>query len=111
MDWGALGDYTKDLSQARRSPNPFVKKAAGPCETGDGERLSAFRAGATHLGKRFAAGEHVQAAFGGLQDSAPRAALLALHARMEDVGPGAWEDPKLVQSGCGGLTTWCHVAA
>ncbi len=97
MDWGALGDYTKDLSQARRSPNPFVKKAAGPCETGDGERLSAFRAGATHLGKRFAAGEHVQAAFGGLQDSAPRAALLALHARMEDVGPGAWEDPKLVQ--------------
>ncbi|MBV8693355.1 MAG: winged helix DNA-binding domain-containing protein, partial [Actinobacteria bacterium] len=34
---------------------------------------------------------------GGLQDSAPRAALLALHARVEDVAPNTWEDPSLVQ--------------
>jgi Winged helix DNA-binding domain len=94
VDWGALGDYTKDLSQARRSPNPFLKGAGA---TIDGDRLSAFRACATHLDKRLAAGEHIEAAIGGLQDSAPRAGLLALHARMEHVGPGDWEDPKLVQ--------------
>jgi hypothetical protein len=32
-----------------------------------------------------------------LQDSAPRAALFALHARMRDIHPGSWEDPALVQ--------------
>ena len=36
-------------------------------------------------------------AWAGLQDSVPRAALLALHARVHDVGPSAWEDPSLVQ--------------
>ena len=33
----------------------------------------------------------------GLQDSVPRSALHSLHARVEGVGPDAWEDPALVQ--------------
>jgi hypothetical protein len=52
---------------------------------------------ATHLDERSGAGELARAAYGGLQDSAPRAALLSLHARVEDVQPDSWEDPALVQ--------------
>ena len=37
------------------------------------------------------------AAWAGLQDSMPRAALLSIHARVEGTGPDAWEDPALVQ--------------
>jgi hypothetical protein len=37
------------------------------------------------------------AAWAGLQDSMPRAALLSIHARVEGTGPSAWEDPSLVQ--------------
>jgi hypothetical protein len=38
-----------------------------------------------------------QAAWAGLQDSMPRAALLSLHARVEGVEPSSWEHPSLVQ--------------
>ena len=38
-----------------------------------------------------------QAAWAGLQDSMPRAALLSLHARVEEVRPSTWEDPSLAQ--------------
>ena len=38
-----------------------------------------------------------RAAWAGLQDSMPRAALLSIHARVGDAGPFAWEDPSLVQ--------------
>ena len=38
-----------------------------------------------------------KAAFAGLQDSMPRAALLSLHARVEGVAPSSWEDPALIQ--------------
>ena len=37
------------------------------------------------------------AAWAGLQDSMPRAALLSLHARVESVEPSTWEHPSLVQ--------------
>lgn len=37
------------------------------------------------------------AAWAGLQDSMPRAALLSIHARVEGTQPNAWEDPSLVQ--------------
>jgi len=37
------------------------------------------------------------AAWAGLQDSMPRAALLSIHARVEATEPDAWEDPSLVQ--------------
>jgi hypothetical protein len=38
-----------------------------------------------------------RAAFIGLTDSMPRAALLSIHARVADTGPSAWEDASLVQ--------------
>ncbi len=38
-----------------------------------------------------------RAAWAGLQDSMPRAALLSIHARVEGTEPGTWEDPSLVQ--------------
>jgi Winged helix DNA-binding domain len=37
------------------------------------------------------------AAWAGLQDSMPRAALLSMHARVDGIEPGTWEDPSLVQ--------------
>jgi hypothetical protein len=38
-----------------------------------------------------------RAAWAGLQDSMPRAALLSLHARVEGAEPSTWDDPSLVQ--------------
>ncbi len=38
-----------------------------------------------------------RAAWAGLQDSMPRAALLSLHARVEGVEPSTWENPSLAQ--------------
>ena len=38
-----------------------------------------------------------RAAWAGLQDSMPRAALLSIHARVEGAHPSTWEDPSLVQ--------------
>ena len=38
-----------------------------------------------------------RAAWAGLQDSMPRAALLSLHARVEKVEPSTWDDPSLAQ--------------
>ncbi|HEU4671903.1 MAG TPA: hypothetical protein VFS32_03310, partial [Candidatus Limnocylindrales bacterium] len=39
-----------------------------------------------------------RAAWAGLQDSMPRAALLSIHARVEDTRPTTWEEPPLVQT-------------
>src|SRR5487761_2764202 len=38
-----------------------------------------------------------RAAWAGLQDSMPRAAVLSIHARVQGTEPGTWEDPSLVQ--------------
>src|SRR5437660_38630 len=38
-----------------------------------------------------------RAAWAGLQDSMPRAALLSIHARMRGTEPSTWEDRSLVQ--------------
>jgi len=38
-----------------------------------------------------------RAAWAGLTDSMPRAALLSIHARVRDTRPDTWEDPALVQ--------------
>jgi hypothetical protein len=43
------------------------------------------------------AGSLRQAAWAGLQDSMPRAALLSIHARVEGTRPDTWEDPSLAQ--------------
>lgn len=62
-------------------------------------QILAFRCRSQHLDERLPAGAHSlrTAARAGLQDSVPRSALHALHARVADVGPTAWEDPALVQ--------------
>src|SRR2546427_10196099 len=61
------------------------------------ENVLAFRQRATYLHRRLPLGRLAEAAFAGLQDSAPRSAVLALHARVKDVSPSAWKDPRFVQ--------------
>lgn len=51
-----------------------------------------------HLHERLPAGSYLEAARFGLQDTVPRDALLALHARVEECAPDAWEAPGLVQT-------------
>jgi winged helix DNA-binding protein len=43
------------------------------------------------------AGSLRRAAWAGLQDSMPRAAVLSVHARVDGTGPTAWDDPAFVQ--------------
>src|SRR5438128_4887672 len=61
------------------------------------EKVLAFRQRATYLHRRLPPRRLVEAAFAGLQDSSPRSAVLALHARVKDVLPSAWRDPRFVQ--------------
>ena len=63
------------------------------------EQILAFRRRVGGLEQRAPASPDAlrRAAWAGLQDSMPRAALLSLHARIEDVGPSTWEDPALAQ--------------
>jgi hypothetical protein len=62
-------------------------------------QILAFRRRVGALDQRLPAGRLSlrRAAWAGLQDSMPRAALLSIHARVEGAGPSAWEDPSLVQ--------------
>src|ERR1041385_78794 len=62
-------------------------------------QILAFRRRVGALDQRNPAGRRSlrQAAWAGLQDSMPRAALLSIHARVEGTGPSSWEDPSLVQ--------------
>ena len=63
------------------------------------KQILAFRRNVGALDQRLPAGRRslLQAAWAGLQDSMPRAALLSIHARVEGAGPSAWDDPSLVQ--------------
>jgi hypothetical protein len=63
------------------------------------EQVLAYRRAAGSLDERLPPGQRSleRAAWAGLQDSMPRAAVLSLHARVAGVGPSAWEDPALVQ--------------
>ena len=62
-------------------------------------QILAFRRRVGALDERLAPGRGSlrQAAWAGLQDSMPRAALLSIHARVERAGPSSWEDTSLVQ--------------
>jgi Winged helix DNA-binding domain len=62
-------------------------------------QVLAFRRQAGALGERLPPGPRSlrRAAWAGLQDSMPRAALLSIHARVAGSGPSTWEDPSLVQ--------------
>jgi hypothetical protein len=63
------------------------------------ERILAFRRRVGGLEERLPRSPETlrQAAWAGLQDSMPRAALLSLHARVDGVEPSTWEDPSLAQ--------------
>ena len=62
-------------------------------------QILAFRRRAVALDERLPRGRRAlrRAAWAGLQDSMPRAALLSIHARMAATQPASWEDPSLVQ--------------
>jgi hypothetical protein len=62
-------------------------------------QILAFRRRAGALDERLPRGEGSlrRAAWAGLQDSMPRAALLSIHARVEETAPLTWQDPSLVQ--------------
>jgi hypothetical protein len=63
------------------------------------QQILAFRRRVGGLDERMPAGAESlrSAAWAGLQDSMPRAALLSLHARVEGVESSTWEDPSLAQ--------------
>jgi hypothetical protein len=62
-------------------------------------QILAFRRRVGALDERLPPGARSlrRAAWAGLQDSMPRAALLSIHARVEGTRPSTWEDPSLVQ--------------
>jgi DNA glycosylase AlkZ-like len=62
-------------------------------------QILAFRRRVGALDERLPRGTRSlrRAAWAGLQDSMPRAALLSIHARLEGTEPSTWEDPSLVQ--------------
>jgi Winged helix DNA-binding domain len=62
-------------------------------------QILAFRRRVGALDERLPRGARSlrHAAWAGLQDSMPRAALLSIHARVEGTRPLTWEDPSLVQ--------------
>ena len=62
-------------------------------------QILAFRRRVGALDERLPRGRRSlrRAAWAGLQDSMPRAALLSIHARIEGTEPNTWEDASLVQ--------------
>ncbi len=62
-------------------------------------QILAFRRNVQALDERLPPGPDSlrHAAWAGLQDSMPRAALLSIHARVAGTQPSTWEDPSLVQ--------------
>lgn len=63
------------------------------------QQILAFRRRVGGLDERMPKGPESlrRAAWAGLQDSMPRAALLSLHARLDGVDPSTWEHPSLAQ--------------
>src|SRR5829696_10488672 len=63
------------------------------------QQILAFRRRVAALDERMPMGSQSlrRAAWAGLQDSMPRAALLALHARIDGVEPATSDDPSLAQ--------------
>ena len=61
------------------------------------EQVLRYRARVSHLDEKLPAGSFAKAAWGGLQDSVPRAGVISLHARVRDTKPDSWEEPSIVQ--------------
>ena len=64
------------------------------------EHAVRYRLAVNHLAERLPARAYVEAARFGLQDTAPRDALIGMHARVEACEQSAWEDPELIQTYC-----------
>jgi hypothetical protein len=62
------------------------------------EQAVSYRLRVNHLIDRLPAGSYEEAAYVGLQDTAPRDALLGLHARVAGCEPSGWEHPSLIQT-------------
>jgi hypothetical protein len=61
------------------------------------QQVMRYRARVTHLHEKLPAGSYAEAAWGGLQDSVPRAGVISLHARVEGTLPDSWAHPSLAQ--------------
>jgi hypothetical protein len=61
------------------------------------DQIVRYRERVTHLDKKLPPGSFAAAAWGGLQDSIPRAGITSLHARVEGAQPDSWEHPLVVQ--------------
>lgn len=64
----------------------------------DREQAVGYRLQINNLSRRLSAGRVLEAARFGLQDSAPRDALIGLHARMTDTQPDDWMHRDLIQT-------------
>ncbi|WP_405056532.1 winged helix DNA-binding domain-containing protein [Kribbella sp. NBC_01505] len=64
----------------------------------DYQQAVRYRLAVNRLSERLPSGSYVKAARYGLQDTAPRDALVGLHARVDSCEPEAWEAPGLVQT-------------
>lgn len=62
-----------------------------------GDQALRYRARVSYLDAKLPAGSFAEAAWGGLQDSVPRAGVISLHARVEGTAPESWADPSVVQ--------------
>src|SRR3977135_2008073 len=62
------------------------------------EQAVSYRLRVNHLVDRLPAGSYEEAAYIGLQDTAPRDALLGLHARVVGCEPSGWDHPALTQT-------------
>jgi hypothetical protein len=61
------------------------------------DQVLRYRARVSHLDERLPPGSFARAAWGGLQDTAPRSGVLSLHARVTGTNADSWEDPSIVQ--------------
>jgi len=93
----AFTEHSRAIQASRSAGKGKQADAATPAV--ERRTVGWFRARAMHLSERLPVepGCLAAAARGGLQDTAPRAALLALAARAGGVGPDSWEDPEVVQ--------------
>jgi hypothetical protein len=93
----ALDEYIREVRRGARVGRERPVRAGEVEVEIDPVRARWHRLHASHAARRLPAGRYAAAAAGGVQDSAPRAALVGLHARVEDVPPDAWEHPDLAQ--------------
>src|SRR6185295_19449868 len=99
---GSLQEEWLGTTRAGRSSPRVLELMAGLAESRlrvTRPQILAFRRRVGALDKRMPMGSQSlrRAAWAGLQDSMPRAALLSLHARVEGVDSSTWEDSSLAQ--------------